>query len=238
VQTNETQRCVVLLPAFLTLAAETGLQLDLVELGPSAGLNLVFDRYAYRYAQGAWGNPSARLGFDANERGQVPAPLLEAPLRVGSRRGIDLAPLDVGDPRDVLLLHSFLWPGLTEREERLDAAIETFMEAPVRAELIRGDYVGVLPSVLDTRSEEALTVVFQTASTGYLEQDRYDALTASLERAGADGRPLAWVSSRRHEERTTAGEDHWELELRVWPEPARLAALADYHGNWVDWLES
>ena len=83
-----------------------------------------------------------------------------------------------------------------------------------------------------------MTVVFQTASTGYLEQERYDDLQRSLERAGADGRPLAWVSSRRPEERTTAGEDHWELELRAWPAQPRLVALVDYHGNWVDWLET
>ena len=238
VQTNETQRCVVLLPAFLTLARATGLPLALVELGPSAGLNLVFDRYSYRYAQGRWGDPSARLGFEANERGQVPAALLETPLRIASRRGIDLSPLDVSKAGDVLLLHSFLWPGLAERAARLDAAIETFLAAPERPQLIRGDYVDLLPDLLAKRPEDALTVVFQTASTGYLERERYDALLDSLERAGADGRPLAWVSSRRREERMTEGEDHWELELRVWPAPARLVALADYHGNWVDWLET
>ena len=112
VQTNETQRCVALLPAFLTLARETGLPLDLIELGPSAGLNLVFDRYRYRYAQGTFGDPAAPLAFDANERGQVPAALLETPLEIGSRRGIDLAPIDVTSSDDVVLLHSFLWPGL------------------------------------------------------------------------------------------------------------------------------
>jgi len=238
VQTNETQRCVVLLPAFLTLARETGLPLDLVELGPSAGLNLVFDRFRYRYAQGDWGDPAARLGFRATERGQVPGTLLETPLRVASRRGIDLSPLDVADADDVLLLHSFVWPGLAERAARLDAAIDTFLEAAQRPQLVRGDYVDLLPEALDSRREDALTVVFQTASTGYLAQEHYDELQRSLERAAATGRPLAWVSSRRREERTTAGEDHWELELRVWPEPARLVALADYHGNWVDWLET
>ena len=238
VQTNETQRCVVLLPAFLTLARETGLPLDVVELGPSAGLNLVFDRYSYGYAQGTWGDPSARLRFEANERGQVPARLFDTPLRVVGRCGIDLSPLDVADADDVLLLHSFLWPGVDERAARLDGSIATFLDASERPQLIRGDYVDVLPGVLANRPEDALTVVFQTASTGYLEQERYDGLVDVLELAGSDGRPLAWVSSRRREERTTEGEDHWELELRIWPESARLVALADYHGNWIDWLES
>lgn len=237
VQTNETQRCVALVPAFLTLARETGLPLDLVELGPSAGLNLVFDGYRYRYAEGTFGDPLGRLTFDAAERRQVPAALLDTPLQVRSRRGIDLAPVQVTEPADVVLLHSFLWPGLDERVERLDAAIETFRAAPSRPELLRGDYVDLLPDLLAQRSANALTVVFQTASTGYLADDRYEELRRALEHASADGRPLAWVSSRRREERETDVGDAWELELRIWPEPARLVALVDFHGNWLDWVD-
>ncbi len=237
VQTNETQRCVALVPAFLTLARESGLPLDLIELGPSAGLNLVFDRYGYRYAEGAFGDPEARLVFCANERGRVPADLLGAPLEIRERRGIDLAPVDVATGDGSLLLHSFLWPGVTERAVRLDAAIGTFLESPTRPELLQGDYVDVLPGLLARRSQDTLTVVFQTASTGYLDQERYDALLASLDEAGADGRPLAWVSSRRREEKEFEDDSFgWELELRIWPAPARLVALVDYHGNWIDWV--
>ena len=236
VQTNETQRCVALAPAFLTLARETGLPLDLIELGPSAGLNLVFDRYGYRYAEGVFGDLDARLTFQANERGHVPPDLLLTPLEIRRRRGIDLAPIDVATDEGSVLLHSFLWPGLTERTARLDAAIATLLESPSRPELLQGDYVDLLPGLLAARSPDALTVVFQPASTGYLEQDRYDQLRASLEEAAADQRPLAWVSSRRREERQLAEDDRWELELRVWPAPARLVALVDFHGNWLDWL--
>jgi hypothetical protein len=163
---------------------------------------------------------------------------LQTPLRIGSRRGIDLAPIDVATGRDVTLLHSFLWPGLIERETRLDAAIEAFLHAPTRPELVRGDYVDLLPGLLERRPASALTVVFQTASTGYLEQDRYDTLLASLDTAAGDGRPLSWVSSRRLEEKEHDAEDCWELELRIWPAPARLVALADFHGNWIDWVDA
>jgi hypothetical protein len=53
VQTNEVGRCACLLPAF-TLAAGMagGRPLALVEVGASAGLNLLFDRYAYDYGDG------------------------------------------------------------------------------------------------------------------------------------------------------------------------------------------
>ena len=35
---------------------------------------------------------------------------------------------------------------------------------------------------------------------------------------------------------TGNADDSYELELRVWPEPARLVAHVDYHGNWIEWL--
>ena len=184
VQTNETQRCVALVPALLTVARATDLPLELIELGPSAGLNLVFDRYFYRYAEGTFGDPGARLSFDVLERGRVPASLLETPLTVRRRRGIDLSPIDLTSKNDVTLLHSFLWPGLTERERRLDAAIETFLTAPDQPELTRGDYVDLLPGILAERPADTLTVVYQTASTGYLTSERYDQLRRSIDAAG------------------------------------------------------
>ena len=52
-QTNEVQRSWALLPAFLSLA--DGRPFDLLELGPIAGLNLLWDRYSYRYLTGVVG---------------------------------------------------------------------------------------------------------------------------------------------------------------------------------------
>jgi hypothetical protein len=230
------QRCIALLPAFLTIAREVGLPLELLELGPSAGLNLLVDRYRYRYAAGSWGAMSARLELQAEERGgTVPAHLLATELVVRRWRGIDLAPVDATTDAGYLLLRSFLWPGLEDRVRRLDDAIATLRDEPVPPELVRGDYVELLPALLAGRPHDAVTVVFQTASTGYLPRDAAARLRASLEAAGADGRPLGWVSTRRHDEREGTTESAFELELRAWPGPSRLAALLDFHGNWLDW---
>ena len=237
VQTNEVQRCVALLPAFLTVARETALPVELLELGPSAGLNLLADRYRYVYAEGTWGRSDALLELVADERGRpVPAALLATSLDVRSRRGIDLAPVDATSEEGYLLLRSFIWPGLEDRVRRLDAAVATLRAEPERPQLIPGDYVERLPEVLAERPADAVTIVFQTASTGYLPADAAARLRSSLDAAGSDGRPLAWVSTRRHDEREGAVEDAYELELRVWPGPPRLAAHLDFHGNWLEWL--
>ena len=237
VQTNEVQRCVALLPAFLTVARETALPIELLELGPSAGLNLLADRYRYVYANGAWGRSAALLELVADERGRpVPAELLATSLDVRRRRGIDLAPVDATTEEGYLLPRSFVWPGLEDRVSRLDAAVATLRAEPARPALITGDYVERLPEVLTERPTDAVTIVFQTASTGYLPADAAARLRSSLDAAGSDGRPLAWVSTRRHDEREGAVEDAYELELRVWPGPPRLAAHLDFHGNWLEWL--
>jgi hypothetical protein len=237
VQTNEVQRCTALLPAFLTVARQTGLPLELLELGPSAGLNLLFDRYRYVYAEGTWGPAGAELELVADERGgRVPATLLAEQPSVRRRRGIDLAPVDATSEEGYLLLRSFVWPGLDDRVRRLDAAVATLRTASDSLELIQGDYVELLPGMLAERPESAVTVVFQTASTGYLAPELAGRLRRSLDDAGDDGRPLAWISTRRWDEREGTREDVYELELRVWPGPPRLAAHLDFHGNSLEWM--
>jgi len=88
VQTNEVQRSWVLLPCFLRAAALLGAdELDVVELGPSAGLNLVWDRYRYAYETGGWGPAEAPLRLAGRERTPVPERLLDVVPRV--RVGLD-----------------------------------------------------------------------------------------------------------------------------------------------------
>jgi hypothetical protein len=236
VQTNEVQRCIGLLPAFLTIAAETALPLELLELGPSAGLNLELDRYRYVYAAGPWGDPSAPLVLEAVEEGRVPAELLALPLPIRRRRGIDLSPIDATSDAGLMLLRAFLWPGRDDRRDRLEAAVTAFRAAPQRPELLCGDYVERLPGLLAERPPDAVTVVFQTASTGYLDPRGRRQIAAVLDEAAGDGRPLAWVSTRARDEREGDRDDAWELELRIWPGTMRHVAHLGYHGSHLDWL--
>ena len=231
VQTNEVRRCWALLPAFLSLADRP---LDLIELGSSAGLNLVWDRYRYRYVQGDWGARNAPLELTGEERGaRVPGELVSRRVEVRRRRGIDLDPVDVTTDDGRRLLECFVWPDQRERLERLRRAIEALLDDP--PELVRGDYVDVLPGLLSDRDPAALTVVFQTASTGYLSREAYAELRNVITRAAAQ-EPLAWISTRRLHERDTERDDGYELELAVRPQPTRLVAQMGFHGQWLEWL--
>jgi len=232
VQTNEVQRSWLLLPCFLEVTRRAGVDtLDLIELGPSAGLNLVWDRYRYRYQFGRWGNDGAALELSGEERRPVPLELLRIVPSVRRRRGIDLSPLDVTRPGDTLLLKSFVWADQQERLERLDRAVATLRAQP--PELEQGDIVERVPQLLAERLPGALTVVFQTAVRSYLGPERWKELLTVLDDAGRRF-PLALVSVSR----PAPGEDrYWGLWVRLWPDGEKhLLAHAGFHGQWLEWL--
>jgi len=227
VQTNEVARAWALLPGLLALGAA---EVDLVELGASAGLLLCLDRYGYRYRSGSWGSGRPRLA--GRDRGGPPGSLLRRELSIGRRRGVDVAPVDVTTAEAARLLEAFVWPDQTERLRRLREAVATARDDP--PELVAGDYVDLLPSLLAERGD-ALTVVVSSVTTIYLSDERHAELVAALDRAGAEA-PLAWLSLEgpRH-----GGQfDGALLELTTWPgEERRQLAQVDHHARWLRWWE-
>lgn len=232
VQTNEVQRTWALLPAFLSVARASRRPLELIELGPSAGLNLIWDRYGFLYGNGSWGDLESGLVLHGEERAPVPGGLVEQRVEIVRRVGVDLDPVDVTTEAGARRLECFVWADQPERLERLHKAIELLRRDP--PELIAGDYTELLPSLLARRREDAITVVFQTASTGYLTGEQYARVLAALAEAGAEG-PLAWISTRRLDEMESRGS-FYELELAIWPDGSlRVLELMHYHGYWLDW---
>jgi hypothetical protein len=232
IQTNEVQRSWMLLPCFLEVARRTGADaFDFVEIGPSAGLNLVWDRYRYRYRHGTWGSAGALLELSGEERSPVPAALLEQTPHVRSRTGIDRAPIDATTEEGAFLLKSFVWPDMTERLERLDRAIAALREDPPA--IARGDVVDALPAVLAGLSGDAVTLVVDTAALGYVSEEGRRAVYAALAEAG-ERKPLAFVHARepRPNEHT-----YWGMVVQLWPGGEReVVEHADFHGSWLEWV--
>ena len=119
-QTNEVMRSAPLAAGLLAVAAETGLALSLLELGASAGLNLLPDRYRLELGGVLAGDPQSALVL-APRWGGAPPP--DVPLRIASRAGVDLNPLDPSNPADRVRLLSYVWPDQPERLARMRAAL-------------------------------------------------------------------------------------------------------------------
>jgi hypothetical protein len=230
VQTNEVARCWWLVPCFLEVARRTSFHaFDCVELGCSAGLNLIWDRYGYVYANGCWGRDTGPL-LGGEERGTVPPRLLARRPVVRSRVGVDAAPPDLRTDDGVRYLKSFVWAGREDRLERVDRAVDVWRRDP--PEIRVGDMVDELPSLLARRRDDALLLVWQTAALNYLPRDRQEQLRGLLAQAGEDG-PLAFVETWQP---LDGSHDHYGLFMQTWPAGERIeVGHAEFHGAWLDW---
>ena len=183
-QTNEVGRCAVLLPAL-----PPG-PLALVEVGASAGLCLLFERYAYEFASTRLGAASSAVRLQCTTTGPVPLP--SAVPRIVWRRGLDLRPIDVNDDDAVRWLLACVWPEHHERRRRLEGAIATAQADPpiVRA----GDLVDDLPALLAEAPDDAQLVVFHSAVLSYVSRERRQAFADVLAHA-SKRRDIVWLAN-------------------------------------------
>ncbi len=205
-QTNEVNRCGALLPAFATIAdavgrrAGDGRPLALVELGTSAGLNLLLDRYSYDYGGDGRLDPTdgpSPVVVRTERHGPTPIPVPAVFPAVGSRLGLDVRPIDVTDPSAARWLVACLWPEQAERLDRVRAAIGLAQGSP--PPVVRADIAAdLVPALADVPGDHEL-VCFATWVLTYLDLDEQRALTASLDEIGA-GRDLHLVYGERLEE--------------------------------------
>jgi hypothetical protein len=228
-QTNEVGRSAVLIGGFLTIARETGLPLRLLEIGASAGLNTIWDRYHYRLGEAQWGNPQSPVRLAPRWLG--PPPPVDAPLRIAERRACDIAPIDPSDDFESLRLRAYVWADQRERLERLEAAILIARAAAPGVE--RADAAEWVEARLQERAEGA-AVLYHSIMWQYLPDVTRAAITESVRRAsrGAnEAAPLAWL---RFEPRTP--ETPPELRLTLWPDGReRRLAVAQPHGADISW---
>lgn len=229
-QTNEVRRSAAIIPAAHVAAARWPLPLDVAELGASAGLNLMFDRFALEAGDRLLGPDAPALTLTPHWTGPVPGPVPgPVTLRVSRRAGVDLNPLDPGDPEGELRLRSYLWADQPERMALTEAAI-----AVADAEVVRADAIDWLEQWLTTPVPGRLRFLYTTIAWQYFPAASQDRGNTLIEAAGAwarDDAPLAWFSMENDGSQPGA-----VLRLRLWPGDETLElGRADFHGRWIDW---
>ena len=232
VQTNEVGRCSYLLPAFALIARETpGSALSLIDVGASAGLNLLWDRYAYVYADRIRaGITSSSVRIETEVRGKRQPPIPQEFPAVAFRIGIDLSPVDLTDAGSALWLRALVWPEHEGRAAQLEAAIALAVDDP--PVLVGGDAVDVLPRVLDRVSHGSTLCIFHNHALNQVSPDdrrKFDAIVEECSSVmdvyllSAEGR---W------------GQTFTTLELvtlRDGVRSSRELAKVDHDGGWLEW---
>lgn len=231
--TNEVARCTSLYPAFDHIGREAGTALHMVEIGPSAGLNLNWNHYAYSFLRDGQSvlersPPDALLPLSTVLRGpSVPELSPEMP-RVASKIGLELNPVDLRNPLDRLWLRALIFPELTPRIARLEGAIRTAMAHPVNIRF--GDALDlVAPTVrsLPATGTPVLYHSFVTYQFSTAMRERLQRTVLDLSRERPIYRvAVEWVAN-----------EHPLTVSRYENGKCDAVVLADCnpHGAWLEW---
>jgi|CXWK01.1.fsa_nt_gi hypothetical protein len=233
-QTNEVARSGMLLPGFLAVARETGLPMDIAEIGASAGLNLLFDRFAYRYDCQLWGDLNSPVQLSPEIRG-AQAPRLDGHLNVRHRIGCDIATINLSDEVACLRLQSYVWADQALRQDRLRGALALAENDPPRVEQL--DARAFVERQLATRRPGATFVLFHSIMWQYMPGETRDGIEQCLHQVGqtaSTNAPIAWLRMEPNDTRAP----HATLTLMLWPAgETRQLARCDYHGRWIEWID-
>jgi hypothetical protein len=214
---------------FLLVARLIGHPLRLLEIGASAGLNLLWDHYRYEAGEATWGDSDSPVHIPATfTRGRPP---FEVVPRVVERRGCDIMPVDARSAEGRLTLLSYIWADQQHRIELLRSALGVAKKVSFVVD--SADAPEWLAAQLQANGRGIATVVFHSITWQYLSETGRERVREALAETGSranDGTPLAWL-------RMEPGQDQTDVRLTLWPSGAeQLIATAGFHGRPVSWL--
>ena len=232
-QTNEAGRSSGFIAAMLWLAGKgVPPRFECLEIGSSAGINLMIDRYHYNLAGVKVGRQDAAIRFTPEWRG---APPPDRAITITSLKGCDVSPVDLADPRQALRLRAYIWPEHTMRFARLEAAIATATTRP--PDLVQMNAADFVEQQLSQPQAAGTTrVLMHSIVWQYVPKDQQQRVLAAMTAAGARAtaeRPLAWLALEANRSLLNHG-----LTVRYWPggDEETLLAAAHAHGAWLEWF--
>ena len=233
-QTNEAGRSASFMAGLMWLSGRLGPRFELNELGASAGINTMMDRYHYDLGGVKAGPPASPMQIKPEWRGPPPP---DYPVDIVAIRGCDQAPIDLSDAAAALRVKSYVWPENADRIVRMDAALQ--LATQMAPDVVQADALDwVLQRLAAPQADGVTRVIHHSIVWQYIPADRREAITAAIESAGAQAspdKPLAWMMLETN--RNTFAH---ELTIRYWPGGGTAALLgqAQAHGAWVEWFSS
>jgi hypothetical protein len=249
VQTNEVGRSAALGPAVTGVAAWFERPVALIEIGASAGLNLLFDRYCICYdPRGQLGPSDSPVQIECTLRGPRHPDWSRPPPEIVSRLGIDQSPVDVTDDDAVEWLRACVWPDVPGRTSRFDAAVSLARADPPT--IWSGHALDLVTPAVEAVPDDVVPCLISTWVLAYLTPEERADLAAQVE-ALAQGRDLAyltaeyemtvpWLGPAPRRPTIVTSEIPTRLGAALWSggrmEP-RMLGWMHAHALWLEWLD-
>ncbi len=233
VQTNEVARCAALVPAFELIASEDrNRPLAMIEIGSSAGLTLLWDRYHYEYGKGMECGPrDSPVYIECLLRGDKQPPIPLNFPKVDTRLGIDLNPIDLNDPVNVHWLRALVWPEQEKRTRQLELAVQLAKQQPLK--IMRGNALELLPELISKTRTDTQLCIYHSFTLSLASEDNRAKLKSVLDRASQNRRlflvSLEWARDKESP-LVELASFHRGVETR------RILAKSQAHGEWLEWL--
>jgi hypothetical protein len=231
-QTCIVHRCTSLLPALSVVPRikKAHGRVALLEIGPSAGLNLRLDRYRYDYGDHVvWGEPDARPRLRCETRGDL-APPLPQDLEVVARRGLDLNPIDLEDPKAIRWLRALVWPEHSERAQVMNEALALAKTIPVEIE--EADATREIGAHIERLPGDAARVLFATHVFYQIPVEGRRAVLEGIAKASRE-QPVDFILME------STGEGDSRIDWFSFEAGERVGrttlARSDSHGRWIEW---
>jgi len=228
-QTNEAGRSASFVAALHWLSSRVAPHFELNEIGSSAGMNLLIDRYRYDLGGVTSGPSDAPVTICPLWNGPPPP---ANPFTIHSVQGCDIQPIDVRDDAAANRLMAYIWPEMPERFARMEAGIQMICDRAVN--LVQADAADFVEARLAMQQQSGTTrVLMHSIVWQYLPDIVQTRITSVMQQAASNAtadKPLAWIALE-----TNRATFRHELKVRYWPgggEPALLGE-AHAHGTWV-----
>jgi hypothetical protein len=234
VQTNEVSRCACMLPAFeIIYQLGQGRPMAIIEVGTSAGVNLLWDHYSYNYGDTrTYGLQPSALQLNCKLRGERQPPFPQNMPVVSLRIGLDLHPININNTDAMLWLRALIWPEHVERVARLQSALEVVRQQ--RPLIMSGDALKLLPMIMANVPFDMTLCIFHSFTLDQFSPEARKRFAAILIEASKH-REIFRVS---YEVLTPLAKDPL-LDLFLYvqgTEMRQLVAKASAHGNWLEWV--
>jgi hypothetical protein len=232
VQTNEIGRCTSILPAFAHLETLGSSSWAFIEIGCSAGLNLLWDHYRYCYSDGVRWGPSSGIPLECVVEGTHNPLVPSAGFAPAHRLGVDLHPVDLTDKEELAWMLALIWPEHKGRAERLRAGAQ-FARGRL-PEIRTGDALIQMPDLLDHWHPETPVCVYHTYVLNQISAEHRTHFRALL-RQGSSKRQIVEIACDY--------QDPPRASVRMYQYSSGIMsrheiAFCGPHGQWIQYVRA